>query len=67
MDTVTTCASHVGLPVGGTLKIRMRSAMAAKTPLVHNLWFSLAELEDLRNIATRFHMFLAGSVGRLHR
>jgi hypothetical protein len=52
MDAVATCASNVRLTVGGTLKIWMCSCMAGKTLLVNNLWCSLAELEDLRDIAT---------------
>jgi len=52
MDAVATCTPHVRFPMGGALKIWMCSTMAGKTLLVHNLWCSLAELEDLRYIAT---------------
>ena len=35
VDAVTACTSHICHPVRGTLKVGMRSFMAAKTLLVH--------------------------------
>jgi len=58
MDAVTTCTPHVRLPVGGTVKIRVRSGMAGKAFLIHNLRGSLAELEDLGGVAPGLHMLL---------
>lgn len=67
MDAMTTCAPHIRFPVGGTFKIRMRSCMADKAFFTHDLGSSLAELEDLRCIASGFHMLFTGPMAGFAR
>jgi len=62
MDAMTTCTPHVRFPMGGTIKIRVRSCMADKAFLIHYLRGSLAELEDLGGVASGFHMLLTGAM-----